>query len=192
MEDNPKHRYRKLKIIGAIAVLLVLADLFFAGPVGPGGLIRRYLEVDIQTGRIRRTYYICGLCVSSKIEDSILTKALPPARLSVPSQWKTVCIFYNFSRISAHYAYHGAIAQINQIEMLQSAVRFSDEAKRSVAETALKLWQNSVGDFVAEEYIRDLNRKSFEMAERGSKELTVNDLPSPPATSSPAHSKPGR
>jgi hypothetical protein len=113
-------------------------------------------DVDINTGQIRCTRYLLYCKVSERIEDSILTRTIGQFPDGVEADWRRVNAFPLGRRYSPHYAYHGAISQIRQVELTWQLCSFSDEAKRHMARTILDKWQSDRSDFGAGRYISDV------------------------------------
>jgi hypothetical protein len=114
-------------------------------------------DVDVNTGRTRQVRYLLYCKTSEKIEDSILTRMIGPSPDGVEPDWRRVFTYPTIGwRYSPHYAYHGAISQIRQVELTWQLCSFSDEAKRHMAWTILDKWQSDRSDFGAGRYISDV------------------------------------
>lgn len=162
-----------------LVVLLVLSALFF-----PGVYYRHTAEVDIRAGRIRTTDYILLIRVSQRIEDSPLSRALNAQTADQP-EWRMVIEFEGTSRVSPHYSFHGAIAQMRQIEMIWQLAPFTAEAKEQMALTVLALWKAADHDGGAMRYISEVADRSCEL-EQSDLPVRADHLPRPTGSTRPA------
>jgi hypothetical protein len=160
--------------LGAV-VLLVLSLLWWLYP----NVSRTNYEVDIRSGRIRLTHFFLTRQTSQQIEESPISKLLPPP--TTQPDWHYVVTSELGSNVRAHWNFHGAIAQMSRLETLWLMTRFTDDAKREVARNVLNLWQDSGSYFDAGTYIQTLEAASDRASTKPGTILTIADLP-PPAT----------
>ncbi len=113
-------------------------------------------DVDINTGRTRQVRYLLYCKTSEKIEDSILTRTIGPFPNTVQPDWRHVYTSPILGRYPYHHAYHHAIYQIRNVDMIWQLCPFSDEAKKHVARTILNKWQSDRRSSGAQEYLRDV------------------------------------
>ena len=100
MGEATFHRRRWVLVIIGVPVLVFL--VLMSGLVGWFDLNSVHEDVDIATGRIRRTRYLFYCKIRERIEDSIITKALPPDRLtSARPEWHRVNTFCGLNRLSS-------------------------------------------------------------------------------------------
>lgn len=154
-----------------VAVGLILAAVNIALRKWPK-LGSTFDDVDINTGRARQVRYLLYCKTSERIEDSILTRTIGQFPDGVQPEWRHVNTFPIFGpRHSPHCAYHGAISQIRQVDLIWQLCSFSDEAKRHMARTILDRWQSDRGYFGAEKYIRDVWDTAREKTESDPKSI---------------------
>lgn len=152
---------RRPRLRWALAAALCVPGLAFlateAGAPLPAEINCRSDEVDIRTGRVRHTRYLFFVPIRRRVEDSVLSRALPPAVLSAASpDWHRVNTFRPGSLISVHHRFHGALGQIRTLENLLQSATFTPGATRAVAARILGMWQNSGGDSGVDDYLRAL------------------------------------
>lgn len=176
-----RRRLRRLAIVFLIPVLMLFIAIsgiyLWTNIFLWSELNCRHEDVDIKTGRIRHTRYLLYCRVDEKVEDSILTNALPREAVDgVQPDWRRVNTFSPGVRHSPHYAYHGAFSQIHHLQIIWTMVPFSDEAKRYVAEQVLRIWQSSGSYFRADDYIHRVFEMASKAHERSRREVTPEDL----------------
>jgi hypothetical protein len=155
-------RFRRLKLSLVIFVSILIA----VGLIWPAvnsalwkwpELGSDFHDVDINTGRTRQIRYLLYCKTSKKIEDSVLTRTIGRFPNDLQPNWQLVNTLPIIGRrYSPHYAYHGAISQIRQVELIWQLCSFSDEAKKHMARTILDRWQSGRGYFGAGSYIHDV------------------------------------
>lgn len=164
---------------GVLAIGLLLAVVIGVWGLPASGLMAwsrincwNY-DIDVKSGRIRYTRYLCYVQVADRVEDSALSSILKD-QMSVagPPEWRRVHTFSPGVRHSPHYVYHSAISQIKDIETIWTVDKFTDDAKRRTAADLLKLWQRDKGDWEARDYLREL----WEIAEKNTSRGKVTDV----------------
>jgi hypothetical protein len=168
-------------VIVLVAVALLLSGINTALRKWPK-LGCEFHDVDINTGRTRQARYLLYFKTSEKVEDSILTRMIGQFPDGIQPDWRPVNTFpLTGRRISPHYSYHGAIAQIRQVEMMWHSSSFSDEAKRNMAQTILDRWQSDGNYFGAGKYLRKVWNTALDKTESNPAALiSVADLGSIP------------
>ena len=160
-----------------VAVILLLA-LFVVSMFVPWTPINcRHEDVDITTGRLRHSRYFLFCKVSERIEDSPVTKMLPPdiLRRRTP-EWRRVNTFSPGVHHSPRYTFHGAIHQIHTLVTVWDMANeygFSDELKQKTALDVLAIWQQSGSCFLAGDYIRCLR----DLADEATRQRILTALP---------------
>jgi len=162
-----------LGAFGAAALLLILV----------GGFLRQRdaIEIDIRSGRVRYVRSLLSWEVGQRIEATWLSRAL--GRRSGVPKWHRVCTFWPGSEISPHYAFHGAVHQVETLEKIDASfLPFSSPARRKVARTVLALWQSGDADAddAANDYISEVCEVACGLMERGASIVRVEDLPDDP------------
>ncbi len=178
---------RKLKW-GLVTLVLILVAVGLVLPAVNGALRKwpklgsELYDVDINTGRTRHAHYLLYCKMSERIEDSILTRTIGQFPDGVEPDWRRVYTYPAIGwRYSPHYAYHGAIAQIHEVELIWQLCPFSDEAKKQVSRAILNRWQSDRSYFGAGRYIRDVWNAAREKTESDPKAvISVADLASIP------------
>ncbi len=144
----------------ALAFGVAVAVLFIASSLGllPWNSINCWHEdVDIGTGRIRSTRYLCWIAVRTGVTNSALTDALQPPELQATNAaWRRVLTLSPGIRNSPHYSFHSAIAQIHELELLWRLADFTPAAKRASALRLLSAWQAAGDDGAAGQFLRCL------------------------------------
>lgn len=173
----------QLKRKRVVAIAFVLAVLAAVWILPASGLLAwsrincwNY-DVDIRSGRIRYTRYLCYVQIAHRIEDSALSSVLKDqTSVALPPEWRRVHTFSPGVRHSPHYVYHSAIAQIKEMDAIWTLEKFTDDAKRRSAADLLKLWQRDKGDWEARDYFLQLSETAEKNTSRG-KVTDVSDLP---------------
>jgi hypothetical protein len=100
----------------------------------------KHIDVDIATGRLRYSRYFMFCKVFEKIEDTPMTKALPPDVIAGSNpEWRRAFTFSPGLRHSPHYMFHGAIRQINTLERAWKKAEEYGFSKEMQQKTALDL-----------------------------------------------------
>jgi len=140
----------------------------------------RHEDVDIRTGRVRYTRYLLYARVSQRIVDSVLTQALPQEAVKdVQPDWHRVNTFSPGLTHSPHYTYHGGLFTVRLVEQAWQEAVFTERARRQVAETVLRLWQEDGGDVGAKDYAHRVADLAFRAADEGRQQITAAELPPP-------------
>lgn len=167
-----------LYVFGGLSLLM--AAVLLLAPVGFWTWSRiNYwtYEVDIFSGRIRYTRYLFFVPVRQKIEDSALTRALQAEDYpETASEWRRVLTLSPGVRHCPHYAFHGAIAQIRELELVWEMDQFTPAAHRATAKRVLELWQKKKNDSSADAYIRTVANPAF-CSDANKRSTNETDLP---------------
>lgn len=127
-----KHQTKHVAILAAVALLLValLACSF-----------ERDVSVDVNLGRIQTSAMLFGVRFGARSRETWLSRN---ATSSIgPPDWKVVRCSSLFSAYSPHFLYHGAEAQISQLEFLcEHALRLTADGKQYLADSLLRHWQS--------------------------------------------------
>jgi len=170
--------YRRRWIFAVIGAPLLVLLILMSGLAGWTDLNSWHEDVDITTGRIRRTRYLFHCKVSESIEDSVVSRALAPeAVANARADWRRVNTFCGMNWISPHYAFHGALGDLQTLAQAHSFVTFTNEANERVAEEILQRWQASKNDWEAGEYIVAVLGRAITMHVDEKKRMTAGDLP---------------
>jgi hypothetical protein len=162
-------------------VLLLVLLLLALWVTYPGIFYFHWDEVDIHSGRIRRSDYVLSIRVRQTIEASSLSRELAVLKQDAGEpDWRTVNTFEGTHRVSPNYMYHGAIYQMRLLEQVWQLIAFTPEARRQVAATVLDLWQTGRGDDQAYRYIQAVAEVAWEVKDSG-RPVDVADLPEPRA-----------
>jgi hypothetical protein len=100
-------------------------------------------DVDINSGRIRTQTYVCFVCISERIEDTALSRAVLTDHEAGTPNWKRVNTFSLGGHHSPHYRFHGAITEIRWIEIIWETGRFTPEARQKSGQHILGMWRSS-------------------------------------------------
>jgi hypothetical protein len=127
-----------LVVLIAGAWLLAVSGVFVWSPINCW-----HEDIDIHSGRIRRTSYLLWCCVSDRVEETAISQALHPEDLrdGCP-EWKRVNTFSPGVRHSPHYIYHGAITDAKMLANIWAWGRFTPAERRQSARELLAAWQS--------------------------------------------------
>jgi hypothetical protein len=127
-----------LVVLIAGASLLVVSGVFVWSPINCW-----HEDIDIYSGRIRRTSYLLWCCVSDRVEETAISEALPPEDLRARHpEWKRVNTFSPGVHHSPHYIYHGAITDAKLLADIWERGRFTPAERRQSTHTLLAAWQS--------------------------------------------------
>lgn len=179
MRIRPSQRYLRFLLGG---FLLAGALIFLNGGIMPwSDLNSRHDEIDIRTGRVRHSHYLLYTKVSERVEETFLSRALPPDMIqNSRPDWQPVNHFAGISSYSPYYVFHVALAQIGMLRDASDFVPFSEEAHQEVARRILKSWQQTGGCGEADGYIKQVINAAAAAREAGKTILTIEDLPPAP------------
>jgi hypothetical protein len=175
----PRQHSRLRPWLFAISATLITGfAVLMSGVTGWSDLNSVHQDIDIATGRVRQTRYLFNCKITESLHDTILTRWLPPEKVAVARPaWRRVNTFSGFSDVSPHHAFHGAISDLQRLEATNSLAAFTEDAKRTVAEKVVGLWQAKNDDSVAGDYITRLRSKATGFWSTQGKILTVGNLP---------------
>jgi hypothetical protein len=118
--------------------LLVLSGIFAWSPI-----CCWHEDIDIHSGRIRRTSYLMWCCVSDRVEQTAISRALPPEDIGTRRpEWKRVNTFSPGVRHSPHYTYHGAITDAELLANIWEWGRLTPAERRQSARELLAAWKS--------------------------------------------------
>jgi hypothetical protein len=105
----------------------------------PGGeyLNSRITSVDIHSGQLRFERYFLYFPVSSRIEETEVSKHVPLQRAPA---WRAVSQIDGAGDIRLAYDYHGAEEQIRQIESAWAMEKSSEKQRRADAAKFIEAW----------------------------------------------------
>ena len=171
-------RSRFLYWVNGIAIVFLLLPLLGTPLVPQWSRLNCWTEeIDIGTGRIRKTWYLCYVRVSQCVEESPFSTALHDSDKSgVAPQWQKVNTFSPGIHYSPHYSFHGAWYQVSCCEEAWELGRFTPEARRECVRRVLQLWQTGRGDDGASSYCDSIQEVAWRSHEEH-RETVVADLP---------------
>jgi hypothetical protein len=144
-----------------ISLLLLLFGVLFCFSSNP--ILDRVWceiqEVDINSGKIKYTTYILFIPIHTEISKTELSNY---AEITPNSCWKYVNLFVGMSKVSPHYKFHGAIAQIQEIELAWTLSKASPEQRRIDTARLLKSWQSTKSYFAAAKIVSNIQEKAAE------------------------------
>ena len=168
-------------LIIAAAILLAPLLIAISGIFTWSPLNCWHDDVDIRTGRIRHTWYLLYHKVSDRTEDSPLAEVLGPgAVIGMRPEWRRVNTFSPLTHLthySPHYSYHGAIAEMKELQMVWELTPFTPAAKRAVASNLLRLWQRDGSYWTADRYVQAVS----DLGSDEGKAIDVGNLPPLPS-----------
>jgi hypothetical protein len=173
----PLKRSRRWVWVLLAATGLLLAIVLGSGFLSPWSEINCWHEeIELHSGRIRKTWYLCFVPVSVQLEESAFSRAID-SPLPVDADWHRVNTFSPGVGHSPHYIYHGAISEIELVEEIWERGRFTPEARRQSAEQILLLWRTG-GLETSREYVHsvaDIGLMNYDL----NCNTEANELPQP-------------
>jgi hypothetical protein len=147
-------------LLSGIVLLVVLAVALFVVPtfIPWSPLNCQTQEIDLRTGKSRSSRYLAFCKVSSRIDETPLSRVLPRELIaSARPEWERVNTFSPGISHSPHHSFHGAFSQIRELELLWHAANVDERSRRKTAEHLLALWQFGGSYFVAGRYLEGLH-----------------------------------
>lgn len=170
MSVNFSTRFRPYhRVVIFIAVLLLLSLIVPLAWVSWGS------EVDIHSGRVRKSVWVIGILVKREVEETWISSAAEP--ISEP-EWHFAVTDQWWGGGHPHWNYHAAVNQIESIEKTFDAFSWDDEARKGVADEILRRWQAG-DDRDADAYVRMLLDMLYREIpdQRDKSRITIQDLP---------------
>jgi len=123
-------------------------------------------EINIKTGKARYRRYRCFVRIGDTIKDTVLSRAIAePVSVAEIKDWQTVNQFAPPSfGISPHYRFHGALSQVEEVEILQNVYNLNQSDVASIARHLLIEWQTNGSYFAASRFLND---KTMELEQQG-------------------------
>lgn len=146
-------------IVTIILAVLVLAPLILPAILPWSKINRKHEEISIVTGQMRITRHVWFLPVSCQIRDTYLSKTYTVSDVSAGNQWYAVNTSSPWWRHSPHYAFHSALAQVKQLELILEMNNASRDQCVAAMKGLLSAWQESGDDSQAQIYITELSTK---------------------------------
>jgi len=96
--------------------------------------------------------------VSEKVVETPLSIVLEGEVIDVADiePWHRVNTFSPGLRHSPHYLFHGALSQIQKMDVICDLNHAGPEKRREIAENILRLWQTEKRYFPVDEYLQSL------------------------------------
>lgn len=163
-------------------VLIIVLLLVVAWVIGFGGwpfftwsgLNCSCEDIDINSGRIRYQRYLVGVRIRESVEETALSRLVAADTEGRPAEWRSVNTFSPMVHHSPHYRYHGAINQVQMLELFWDNYHFTPQAKRQMARDVLSLWSSGGGYMPANRYLGKLEST---LSGREGDLIDVDDLP---------------
>lgn len=169
---NLRQPAARVLIRWAAIVLVFMLILGFLLPY-VSSLSRLEEDIDINSGRIRRTRHILFSKKSETIEDTWVSQAIGQPEMS--PVWSRVNTFRLGKANSPHYAYHSAIHQLRSVEQIATLIPFSPEAKKDFARGILRCWGQGSDD-TADAYIHAVLTRALRKYEENALQVELADL----------------
>jgi hypothetical protein len=114
-------------------------------------------EINIKTGQARYRRYRFFVKIRDETKDTVLSKAIAePVSVTDIEAWHTVNQFAPPSfQISPHYRFHGALSQVEDVEMLQTTYALGKSNVAIIARQLLTGWQTNGNYFAADRFLND-------------------------------------
>ena len=167
-----------LRWVNCIAIVFLLLPLLGTRAVPQWSRLNCWSEdVYIATGRIRKTWYLCYVRVSQRIEESAFSRELPIGEIqNATPQWHRINTFSPGVHYSPHYYFHGALHQVSCCEEAWELGRFRPEARCACARRMLQLWQSGSADEGARGYCHAIQEVALNSLQN-QRETVAADLP---------------
>lgn len=164
---------------GALRLLAIFAILALLAPVVWSVADCRHEDIDIRSGRIRHTRRIIFIPAGERIATTAVSEALQPSDYdSHAPEWHRVNTFSFGSRVSPHYVFHSAIAQVEMLALAWEMTPFTTAARRETALRLLRAWQQGRSDNAAVAVLKPLHELVNLRADQQSRvPIEVADLP---------------
>lgn len=121
-------------------------------------------EIGLDTARARTTTYVLWMRVHMREEPTILSLTLEVPQTVSETRWRTVNTFSPGVSHSPHYDFHGALAQIADLEYCWVRNQYSPEARRLSAQALLDRWRSTDNYYSADKLLRSLKQISRDRA----------------------------
>jgi len=144
------------KVLRTSVVVLVCAVAVFATMTELGMLRWSPVccwcdEVDIQSGRTRRTYFVAYCCVSAREQDSLLSRVATPTNRE--PEWHRVNTFSPLTDFSCPHNFNDAFVQIEMVSALAERNTLPPDEHTEVADKVLEMWRANKSDHGAMTYL---------------------------------------
>lgn len=114
-------------------------------------------EINIQTAQVRYSRYVYFVKVTEQTEDTGLSDHVEISGDNISSAfWRRANTFSPLASHSPHYSFHGALAQVHQLQTAFSLKVLSEAEKKQAVEGLLKKWRESDDCHSAGQYVDDL------------------------------------
>ena len=160
---------KKRLLVAVIPAAILLAGPWVIPAVTPWSAINcRDQEINIKTGQARYSRYLWYVKISERVEATILSqvlrgKAVNPADIA---PWHMVNRFSPGLHHSPHYSFHGALAQMREIELLFEILAPDAQRKKQTVTDLLTLWQTHGDYFEARRYLATLSEEANTVLEK--------------------------
>lgn len=188
---RPLGRRRLVLVLLSIAGAILACTL----PFGPTGISRTRLheEVDLTSGRLRRTDYVLFFRTRQRVQETPLplSNPNPPAPATTPNWYLSRALADGHS-ILPHWGHRSPVGQVRALDVLFYFPTLTTDARQQVAATVLSLWQSPDGFRKADDYIKSIEAVAVPAMDDPSRRLTAADLPPRPASPDPPPAAPPR
>ena len=112
-------------------------------------------ELDLYSGRARITWHRLYLQTGQEIRETPLSESLGSGgEHASDEKWVTVNVFGFGGGISPHFAYHGALADIDTLAKYWEMYNFDEAARAKTARQLLKVFRHGESYFADREFFR--------------------------------------
>lgn len=153
-----------------LPVLFCAMDIFFR-------IQRREFDIDLHSGRMRKTYRLVGIPLHWTTWDTDLSRTLAPEdRVTGPPDWRRVDTF--LTGLSGLHSEDFREIHVMDFKMIWDMGSFTPEARRQSARTILRLMHVSGNAHNAFKYYQALDELAVEALDK-EKPVQAKDLPQP-------------
>jgi len=135
-------RHRRFLIVSALVVFVGVAAVIVFAPsyvARWSRLNNEEQELDLNSGQSRFSRYFLYCLISQEIRPTAVSEALAgDAREPGERKWVMVNIFQPGLRVSPHFTYHAAFAEIRALAMLWEVFEYGPGARTKTARQLLR------------------------------------------------------
>lgn len=144
------------KVLRTSVVIVVCAAVVFATMTELGMLRWSPVccwcdEVDVQSGRTRRTVFVAYCCVYAAEQDSSLSRVATPTNRD--PEWHRVNTFSPLTNFSCPHNFNDAFFQMEMVSALAERNTLPPEEHTELADKVLNFWRTDKADHQAMTYL---------------------------------------
>jgi len=158
--NNLMTKTRTISVVVLAALLLASVGIYYCSGWSRINCWTR--EIDINSGRTRYTRYWFWMVTRDEISTTWMSELLNGPVENASPNWHLVVTLSPGARHSPHYAFHGAIADLNTAQMVFERYDVPRERRLALAEAIRDSWKQTSSDFEAGRLITELFEDAIE------------------------------